>query len=153
MRSKSSKPCKKKINKKLSKRLRVAVWDKHFDGQRYALCYVCNRNRIAIEDFECAHIKARFFQGEDTCENLVPCCSLCNKSMSTRDLSEFKNELNTITHKSYKWFTYILIALIILIVIAGLIFIGKFSIYHQVHIHEVHYLNHYVSRFFGFFKH
>ncbi len=87
---------KKKVqNKKLPKILRNIVWDTYI-GKTAGIgkCYVCER-QIDSKDFECGHVIAKSKGGADTVENLRPLCALCNKSMSTKNLFEFKTQYFT----------------------------------------------------------
>jgi 5-methylcytosine-specific restriction endonuclease McrA len=85
-----------KKSKNLPKRLRIEVWDKYFPKERYGTCMVCNKTPIAIEEFECAHIRARSLGGANSIDNIVPSCSLCNKSMGIHDLNQFAEKIKTV---------------------------------------------------------
>jgi hypothetical protein len=116
--------------KPIPKRIRIAVWDKYFDGRRSALCYVCNKNTISIESFECAHIIAHALDGSNTCDNLIPCCSLCNKSMQTTDLYEFKSRLELLEHVECvdrTWTQYIIKYVIVSFIIFILCIISYYT--------------------------
>jgi 5-methylcytosine-specific restriction endonuclease McrA len=76
---------------KIPKALREQVWLK-FNGRVYdAKCYIkwC-KNNITVYDYECSHCIPEKNGGPTTLENLRPCCSRCNKSMSyTYTIDEF----------------------------------------------------------------
>lgn len=94
-------PKKPKVTKKaIPKVMRIAVWDKYIGSdQRKGSCHVCKKE-ILIEMFECGHIVAESTGGETTLENLRPLCSLCNKSMQTRNMNDFLTDYNAITSDS-----------------------------------------------------
>ena len=83
--------------RKIRKALRDEVWrrdcEKTDDGEclMTALCRCCGR-RIEHAFFHCAHIKSVFHGGEDTMDNLAICCSRCNESMGTMDLTVFQQK-------------------------------------------------------------
>lgn len=91
-----------KVNKKKKRiplAMRVAVWDKYFPKQRYGECFVCSRE-ISMEMFECGHVDAESKGGETELANLIPVCSLCNKSMATKNLHDFANDYKKITNNN-----------------------------------------------------
>lgn len=78
------------VRKAIPKTLKDQVWRTHFkqvDGK----CFVCSR-MIGFDNFVCAHIVAVANGGEDTLENLRPCCTNCNNSMGVQNLLEFKKK-------------------------------------------------------------
>ena len=78
---------------KISKALRCAVWTKYIGkdiGTSKCLC--CNIKEISCFDFECGHVVAESKGGPTNIENLRPICSICNNSMGTTDMNEFKNK-------------------------------------------------------------
>jgi len=85
--------------KSIPKPLRIQVWNKHI-GEEYGLgkCNVC-ATEIKVSNFDCGHIVAASEGGEDIINNLVPICRLCNLSMSTDNLNEFKERY--FSDKSY----------------------------------------------------
>ena len=89
-------PKKKYTKKQIPKGLKVEVWDKHFPKQRFGLCTCCNKTEIAIESFECGHIVAEKMGGETNLANLQPICRLCNLSMHTQNLNDYKHDIETI---------------------------------------------------------
>ena len=76
----------------IPKILRKQVWFKYI-GSLEGACYVCNRVINAFE-FECGHIISEHAAGPLNADNLRPICSLCNKSMGTRNLHTFKAQYN-----------------------------------------------------------
>lgn len=74
--------------------IRQQVWKKHTpnivdDG----VCYVCD-NPLKYTDMECGHIIARALGGEDTKENLMPICKMCNRDMGIMNLYDYKNMIS-----------------------------------------------------------
>ena len=49
-------------------------------------------NFITQSNFECAHIQAESNNGQTNIDNLIPCCTICNKSMKNMNLFEFKKK-------------------------------------------------------------
>jgi hypothetical protein len=87
-------PLPQKTGKKkpISKALRMAVWQEYI-GIQEAYCYCCQRQKINPFRFQCGHNVAESKGGETTLENLRPVCDLCNQSMGTKNLEEFKQTL------------------------------------------------------------
>jgi hypothetical protein len=82
------------VKKAIPKRLRVLVWDQTFGvDARNALCYCCRTNQISIESFECGHSIAEREGGLTVEDNLKPICSLCNRSMGTKSIEDFRTIL------------------------------------------------------------
>ena len=77
--------------RKISPKLRQRVWSKRNDMIK-GNCYVCNHT-LQQDSFQCGHIKAYYYGGETTYENLEPICSSCNIDMSTENLLSYKKRL------------------------------------------------------------
>ena len=83
-----TKPYKKQT---IPQALRRAVWDEYMGtDKRSGPCYCCNRKVIDLFDFVCGHVVAESKGGSTTLKNLRPICSLCNLSMKTTNLEEFR---------------------------------------------------------------
>jgi len=65
----------------ISQTLRQNVWMKYSDANLSIKCLCCDINEINCFTFECGHVLAKSNGGKCNTENLVPLCSLCNKSM------------------------------------------------------------------------
>jgi 5-methylcytosine-specific restriction endonuclease McrA len=79
----------------ISKILKQAVWDKYIgENIGVALCTCCNKNEIKQMAFQCGHIISEYHGGLTNINNLMPICQLCNSSMGTKNLYEFKKENN-----------------------------------------------------------
>lgn len=76
-------------NTKITKRMREKVWEKCRDNK----CDICESNVIKFEDFEAGHIVARNMGGATKLNNLLPMCSHCNRTMSTRNACEYKKDV------------------------------------------------------------
>lgn len=79
----------------LSHAARMAVWNRWTEGGMYAgsgPCHACGR-LISQQEFECGHVVAVAHGGSDGLDNLRPLCRACNRSMGTKTLDEFKDEL------------------------------------------------------------
>jgi hypothetical protein len=85
--------------KSIPKPVKVKVWDEHI-GEENGLgkCNVCG-DEIKSSNFDCGHIIAARDGGEDIAKNLVPVCRLCNLSMGTDNLNEFREKY--FSDKSY----------------------------------------------------
>lgn len=77
----------------IPKPLREKVWRK-YNITLDSLCSICNQNKISAFNFECGHIIPRTKGGDITLNNLIPICSLCNKSMGNKNLLYFKSVIN-----------------------------------------------------------
>ena len=78
-------------NAKLPAAVRNAVWLTYIgrtDG--VAFCFCCHLEEISRANFECGHIVSRANGGTDRIVDMRPVCSLCNKSMGTRNMIEFQ---------------------------------------------------------------
>lgn len=83
----------KYCNRSISKRLKIEVWNNHFDeNKRHGNCPCCKTNRIQIVEFHCAHIKSVAKGGETNIDNLIPCCAMCNLSMKTQHFNKYKKQ-------------------------------------------------------------
>jgi 5-methylcytosine-specific restriction endonuclease McrA len=79
-------------SKNMPKLIKSLVWDKYIGKEKgVGPCYVCNNN-IDSKHFELGHIQAKAKGGSDEVDNLRPICSLCNKSIGTKNMDEFKKE-------------------------------------------------------------
>jgi hypothetical protein len=74
---------------KISQSLRQQVWIKYAKTKLEIKCICCNLNSINAFTFECGHIIPSSKGGKCNINNLVPICSLCNKSMGNTNLKEF----------------------------------------------------------------
>jgi hypothetical protein len=79
------------------KTTRNACWDLWYDecqrngktdGQK-APCYVCSE-LLKHSSFEAGHIQPHTKGGLNTIDNLRPVCSMCNKTIGTMNMDEFK---------------------------------------------------------------
>ena len=81
-----------KIRKKkpIPKTIRSLVWNK-FIGEANGIgeCYVCS-SKLSSQHFECGHIVAEVDGGDCTIDNLRPICSLCNRSIGSKNMDDFK---------------------------------------------------------------
>jgi hypothetical protein len=85
--------------KSIPKPVRTQVWNKHIGEENgIGKCDVC-ATEIKVSNFDCGHIIASADGGEDIINNLVPICRLCNLSMSTDNLNDFKQRY--FSDKSY----------------------------------------------------
>jgi 5-methylcytosine-specific restriction endonuclease McrA len=73
----------------IPKTLRAGVWNKYMSDKVNGKCYVCSKIINAF-DFEVGHVVSVSNGGKNNIENLRPICSLCNKSIGTKNLEDFK---------------------------------------------------------------
>jgi len=77
--------------KSFPKSLRHSLWRSIFQDNMNGFCSVCLCG-VNIENFHAGHIISVKNGGSDNISNLRVVCSLCNLSMGTRNLDEFKNK-------------------------------------------------------------
>jgi 5-methylcytosine-specific restriction endonuclease McrA len=76
--------------KAIPKAVKSTLWNIHFtENNAKGECKVCSKE-IKMTDFDAGHIIAVTNGGSDNLDNLMPVCSLCNKSMGVQNLNEFK---------------------------------------------------------------
>ena len=75
-------------NRKISVAKRNKVWRKR-NLKTDAPCYVCSQ-MINIENFQCGHILAAFWGGDNHLNNLEPICGSCNRDMGIENLKIYK---------------------------------------------------------------
>lgn len=87
---------KPKSRKQIPKSIKKSVWNKYIEtddpNKLSGFCYVGCGTKITIDNFELGHVVAYSKGGNDKIDNLRPICSLCNKSMGTNNLLEFKDK-------------------------------------------------------------
>ena len=80
----------KECSKQIPKTIKSIVWNKYIGKEKgIGECYVC-KGELDSKHFEAGHIIARANGGENSVENLRPICSLCNKSIGSKNIDEFK---------------------------------------------------------------
>lgn len=77
--------------KSIPKTLRFLVWDSNI-GKNITdtNCLCCGNTRITQRDFHCGHIIPESKGGQTCYDNLLPICSICNLSMGTENMKDFK---------------------------------------------------------------
>jgi 5-methylcytosine-specific restriction endonuclease McrA len=97
----------KKPRKNIPKTVKKTVWNTFIEtddpNKLRGKCFVGCGTDINIDNFELGHIVAHSNGGGDNVDNLRPICGLCNKSMGTENLLDFKEKygLNNITDPAY----------------------------------------------------
>ena len=82
--------------KAIPKALKRAVWNEHIgEDIGKSKCKCCNLTEITQMSFHCGHIMAEVHGGETNIDNLLPVCELCNKSMGSTNLIEFRKKLQS----------------------------------------------------------
>lgn len=77
---------------KITKGKRRQVWAKRNNKKMEAPCFVCTQN-IDYDSFECGHIDAIFWGGNNDINNMEPICGVCNRDMGIENLYEYKNKM------------------------------------------------------------
>ena len=54
-------------------------------------CFVCEKD-IDYDEFECGHVTAAFWGGNQSLNNLEPICGPCNRDMGVENLNEYKRK-------------------------------------------------------------
>ncbi len=87
---KKDEPENKDGRRQLPKAVKKALWEQRFGMSTLeGNCYVCN-TKIDYHTFHCGHKIAVRNGGTDNLNNLECVCALCNLSMGTENLEEFK---------------------------------------------------------------
>ena len=68
------------------------IWNKDCEHESEGKCKACN-GKIYRHNFEVGHIMALAMGGSNQYDNLTVICGPCNKSLGTKNLQDFKNEL------------------------------------------------------------
>jgi hypothetical protein len=79
---------------KISQSLRQQIWFKYSNNKLNIKCLCCSLNEINSFNFECGHIDPKSKGGLCNINNLVPICSLCNKSMGNTNMKIFMKNNN-----------------------------------------------------------
>ena len=98
---------KKYKKKKIPKSLREKCW-KTYVGEEHSRCYCicCGSNIIGMMQFECGHIISEKNGGKTELANLLPICSTCNKSMSSKNMDIFIETYHNEQYDSFKKRSY-----------------------------------------------
>lgn len=82
-----------KNKQKIKHAVKVKVWDKYVgDTIGKAKCFCCQNIDITQHNFHCGHVQAEACGGTLHIDNLRPICGVCNNSMGTQNLMEFKEK-------------------------------------------------------------
>ena len=73
---------------KIPATIRNQVWSK-YNNIKDPKCWCCKTEPITRNNFECGHVISEYNKGTVHLDNLRPICSLCNKSMGTKNMIEF----------------------------------------------------------------
>ncbi len=84
------KPVKNK-RKTIPAAVRTKLWIDHNGRSIDGICKVCG-SEVNITNFNASHVISVNDGGNNNISNLIPTCSLCNSSMRTQHLEEFKEE-------------------------------------------------------------
>jgi len=83
---------KKYKKKKISHTVRIKCWNVHV-GELIpkTKCMCCYNIDITQHYFHCGHVIAESNGGTQKIENLLPVCNVCNSSMGSMNMNDFKN--------------------------------------------------------------
>jgi 5-methylcytosine-specific restriction endonuclease McrA len=73
----------------ISKAFRAKIWFSYNFGFKDGRCYTCGRKQHLYDPWEVSHVVSHADGGEETLENLRPCCKDCNMKMGEQNLYEF----------------------------------------------------------------
>lgn len=90
---------------KIPATVRNVVWCKYIGKNPTPMCFCCNVELISRANFECGHIVSERNGGSASVDNLRPICSICNKSMSVKNMEEFMEQHGF--RKSIHWNGYV----------------------------------------------
>lgn len=83
----------KKAKQKINHALKIKVWDTYVgDTIGKTKCFCCQNIDITQHNYHCGHVQAEAHGGTLHVDNLRPICCVCNNSMGTQNLLEFKRE-------------------------------------------------------------
>jgi 5-methylcytosine-specific restriction endonuclease McrA len=77
------------IKKNIPKTVRDKLWYDNFNDNPNGKCYVCNRI-VMYSNFHAGHVISSKHGGNNNINNLRVTCQLCNTSMGSQNLEEFK---------------------------------------------------------------
>ena len=83
-----------KKRKTFPKNLRMMVWTKYFSNESMKGTCSCCQYQIDYNTFELGHIISVCNGGTSTIENIVPICTVCNKSCGSVNLTDFAKQFN-----------------------------------------------------------
>ena len=87
----------KPLKNSLSQVVRRDCWKNYLqtipENKGEILCYCCERQMIDAHNFEAGHVISFRNGGSNHASNLRPICGVCNKSMGTRNMEDFR-EMN-----------------------------------------------------------
>lgn len=83
---------KKYKKKKISHTVRIKCWNVHI-GEMIpkTKCMCCYNIDITQHNFHCGHVIAESNGGTHKIENLLPVCNVCNSSMGSMNMNDFKH--------------------------------------------------------------
>jgi len=93
--------------KKIPKKIKMDTWNRFIGNDKgKTLCISCNNTYIFQGDFEAGHIISEKNGGKPCIDNILPICSLCNKSMGSWNMDDFintyyPNNINNFRLKNY----------------------------------------------------
>lgn len=71
------------------KNVKSDSWDKYTNKQFAVHCICCNYNQITVHNFHAGHIISHANGGSSSIDNIMPLCSSCNLSMSSKNMEDF----------------------------------------------------------------
>lgn len=86
------------VRRKIPATVRQQVWAK-CNAADHGRCYVCD-NDLYYKDMECGHVLAHALGGQDTVENLMPVCKMCNRDMGIMNMMDYKALVDSMTASS-----------------------------------------------------
>jgi hypothetical protein len=85
------------------KKLRQIVWNKYIGEERgIGFCQLCMKAKIDKLDFQCGHKVSVKNGGKTTIDNLFPICTICNQSMGSMNLDEYKSKYLNVPNEEFE---------------------------------------------------
>jgi len=92
----------KRRKKKIPHKLKKDSWYKYIGEDILKRnCIVCNINELRNDNFEAGHIISEYNGGVISIDNIIPICSQCNKSMSSRNVDDYIKEFYPNNYENY----------------------------------------------------
>ena len=76
---------------KITKEIRIKVWEKFYPNVLRGYCLGCNKE-ISFINFEVSHIESLDKGGDTLLSNLIPLCRECNRDCGTQNALDFINK-------------------------------------------------------------
>jgi hypothetical protein len=86
-----------------SSSFRTQLWKLHNGPAEKALCPCCKQNEISSDEFHAGHIHPESRMGDNSMQNIIPVCSVCNLKMGSMHMFYYA----WVTWKNAMWTSYL----------------------------------------------